>query len=377
VTAAADPLGDVSLLWRAADGLGIPRETASAAEAAGMVELGARVRFRHPLLRAAVYRAASPEDRRAVHGALADATDQGLDPEGSAWHRAQACEGPDEQVARELELSADLAQARGGIAAGAAFLERAMELTPEAGRRAARALAAAEAKFKAGSPEAAYDLLASAELGPIDDVQRAWIVRLRAEILFARGRASAAAALLLDAAKRLEAVHHTAARDTFLEALGAAIFVGRLGETPSIEEAAGVARTAGSAPDPPAAMDLLLDGLTTRFSQGYVAALPPLGRALEAFRSEAEQGKNGIMRWLWLACPVAPEPIAPDLWDDEACTTLRRVQSTSPVKWVLSPYFQRPSRAALRCTCMPVSSQKLRSCWPRLTGSRATPGLSV
>ena len=318
LAAAADPVGDVSLLWRVADLLGIPTEAAAEAESAGIVEVGARVRFRHPLLRAAVYRTASPEDRRAVHGALAEATDQGIDPEGRAWHRAQACSGPDEHVARELEQSAELVYARGGIAAAAAFLERATQLTPDPGRRAVRALAAAEGKFKAGSSEAAYDLLTSAELGPIDDLVRARLWRLRAQVLFARGRAPEAETLLLEAANLLEALHDPAARDTYLEALGAAIFVGRLGRSRNLEDVAEAARTARPAPEPLAAMDLLLNGLMTRFTEGYVAAVPPLSRALGAFRSEAEQGQESIMRWLWLACPVAPEPIAPDLWDDDA-----------------------------------------------------------
>ena len=124
--------------------------------------------------------------------------------------------------------------------------------------------------------------------------------------------------MLLEAANRLEALHDPAARDTYLEALGAAIFVGRLGRSRNLQEAAEAARTARPAPEPLAAMDLLLNGLTTRFTEGYVAAVPPLRRALGAFRSEAEQGQDSIMRWLWLACPVAPEPIAPDLWDDDA-----------------------------------------------------------
>jgi DNA-binding CsgD family transcriptional regulator len=318
LAAAADTVGNAPVLWRTAEILGLGPEAAAEAESAGLIELGARVRFRHPLLRAAVYRSASAQDRRAVHSAIAEATDPSLDPEGRAWHRAHASSAPDEQVASELEQTAELVRARGGIAAAAAFLERATELTPDPVRRAERALGAAQAKLKAGSPEAADDLLISVELGPTDDLKRARLQRLRAQVFLTRGRPSEAQALLLDAANRLDALDYPCARDTYLEALGAAIFVGRLGERGSLEGAAAAARAARPAHPPSSAMDLLLDGLTTRFTEGYVAALPGLRRALDAFRTEADTCRDGIMRWLWLACPVAPEPIAPDLWDDEA-----------------------------------------------------------
>jgi hypothetical protein len=318
LAAAADTVGNVSLLWRTSELLGIGPEAAAEAVSADLIELGARVRFRHPLLRAAVYQSASAQDLRAVHSALAEATDASLDPEGRAWHLAHAAAAPSERVAGELEQSAERVRARGGLAAAAAFLERAAELTPDPVRRATRVLSAAQAKFESGSPGAAYDLLVSAELGPTDDLQRARLQRLRAQIFFARGRPGDAQALLLDAANRLDALDCPDARDTYLEAFGAAIFVGRLGEPGSAEEAAAAVRAAHPAPEPPSAMDLLLGGLTTRFTEGYVAALPHLRRSLDAFRTETAAGQDSIMRWLWLACPVAPEPIAPDLWDDEA-----------------------------------------------------------
>jgi DNA-binding CsgD family transcriptional regulator len=316
LVAAADPAGDVPLLWRAARRLGIGADAASAAESAGLIEYGARVRFRHPLLRAVVYREAPADDRRAVHIALAEATDQALDPEGRAWHRAHAALEPDEQVASELEQSAERVRARGGIPAAAAFLKRAAELTPDPGRRAGRALTAAQAMLRSGSSEAAQDLLATAELGPIDGLQRARLARLQAQVVFTRGAAGEASALLLDAAERLDTLDEAAARDTYLEAFSAAIYAGRLGRRDGIGQVAEAARAARPA-QPAAGMDLLLDGLTTRFTEGYVAALPPLRRALAAFRTEADQSQDAIMRWLWLACPVAPEPVAPDLWADE------------------------------------------------------------
>jgi len=312
--AAAEPVGDVTLLRRAAELLGIGADEAALAEATGLIDIGARVRFRHPLVRSAAYRAASVADRRHVHRALADATDPQLDPDRRAWHRAHAAARLDETVADELERSAGRAQARGGIAAAAAFLERAAELTPDPARRGGRALAAAQAKFDAAAPDRALELLAVAEIAPLDDLQRACLDRLRAQITFARTRGSGAPALLLDAAKRLEALDAGLARETYLEAFRATIFAGRLGG--GVQAAAEAARAAPPGSRTPVAMDLLLDGLATRFTEGYAAGVAPLRRALDAF-SQEDRSSEDDMRWLWLACPVAPEPVAPDLWDDE------------------------------------------------------------
>jgi DNA-binding CsgD family transcriptional regulator len=310
--AAAEPVGDATLLWSAAERLGIGTDAADPAEAAGLIELGARVRFRHPLVRAAAYRSAAVPDRRRVHRALAEATDPGTDPDRRAWHRAQAAVGPDEAVAGELERSAARAEGRGGVAAAAAFLERATELTPDAARRGARALAAAQAKFEAAALDVADELLATAEMGPLDELQRAQLARLRAQIAFARRRGSDVPPLLLDAAKRLELLDAGLARETYLEALGAAIFAGRLGGRSGVREVAAAARVAPLAPPPPRAIDLLLDGLATRFTEGYVAGVPPLRGALHAFRRDAQHGENHIRPWLWLAWLMAL-----DLWDDE------------------------------------------------------------
>jgi hypothetical protein len=318
LTAAAEPVGDVSLLWRAAERLGVEADAAAPAEAAGLIELGARVRFRHPLVRSAVYRSAGLADRQQVHRALAEATDPDADPDRRAWHRAHAAVRPDEAVAGELERSADRAQGRGGVAAAAAFLERATALTPDPARRVARALAAAQAKFKAGAPDAAHELIRAAELGPLDELQRARLARLRAQMAFTERRGSDAPRLLLDVAKKLEPLDSGLARETYLEALSAAISAGRLGRGLSVREAAKAARTAPSAPQPPRPMDLLLDGATTRLTEGYVAGVPPLRRALDALRQDGGRSEDDIMGWLWLACPVAPEPIAPELWNDAA-----------------------------------------------------------
>jgi DNA-binding CsgD family transcriptional regulator len=308
--AAAEPMGDATLVWRAAHGLGIESSSLAPAEDAQLVEVGARVRFRHPLVRSAVYRAATLSERRAAHRALAEVTHPDTDPDRRAWHRAHAAVGVDEEVAAELERSADRAQARGGAAAAAAFLARATELTPDPAERGRRALAAAQAKFDAAASDAALELLATAELAPLDELQRARSERLHAEIAFARVRGNEAPALLLDAARRLEPLDAALARETHLEVMAAAMFAGRLGDDPGGREAADAAQAAPAAPQPPRAIDLLLDGLATRFTEGYSAGLPPLRTALDAFRDV--EGSTGDVRWLWLACRLAQ-----DLWDDE------------------------------------------------------------
>lgn len=315
--ASAEPVGDVPLLWRAAALLGIGPDAATPAEEARLIELASRVCFRHPLMRSSAYRAASISQRQEVHRALADATDPTVDPDRRAWHRAQAATGPDEAVAGELELSAGRARARGGVAAAAAFLARASHLSPDPEQRTARALAAAQAKFEAGAPDAALELLAAAEIGPLDELQRARLACMRAEIAFARKRSSDSPRILLDAAKRLEPLDHRAARSVYLEALGAAIFAGRLSQ-PSVKEVAELVQAAPRKPEAPTPADLLMDGVATRLTTGYVAAVEPLRQALLTFRTEAARSERIAIRWLWSACPVAPEPLAAELWDDEA-----------------------------------------------------------
>jgi DNA-binding CsgD family transcriptional regulator len=314
LTAAAEPTGDVTLLWRAAELQGIPPDAAAAAETAGLVELGARVHFSHPLARSAVYHAASAGDRRAAHRVLAEATDPDADADRRAWHLAHAAPRPDETVAAELERSAGRAQARGGLAAAAAFLERAAALTPDPAQRAERALAAAQAKIQAGAFEAAVKLLGMAEAAPLDEFQRARADLLRAQLAFAANRGSDAAPLLLRAAKRLEAIDAGLARETYLDALNASLFAGRLaspGGGP--QEVAAAARAAPRPSHPPRAPDLLLDGLAANFSEGYAAGMPLLRRALSAFDRETSAEED--LRWLWLACIAAVNLWDYDRWD--------------------------------------------------------------
>jgi len=322
LVAAAEPVGDPGLLWRAAGRLGIGADAAAAAEADGLLTVGRRVIFRHPLVRSAVYQAAPAGERRIAHRALAEATDAGTDPDRRAWHRAQAAAGPEEDVAVELERSAGRAQARGGLAAAAAFLARAAELTPEPARRAQRALAAAQATHRAGNPDAALELLSNAELGPLDNLQLAEVKLLRAQIAFAVSRGSDAPPLLLTAAKLLEPLNVGLARETYLQALWAARFVSRGGA--GLMEAAEAALAAPPAPQPPRASDLLLDGLAVLLTGGYPAGIPILKRALSAFHRRSVTREEEI-RWLEFACHTAV-----DLWDDEAweAVSIRHVQLT-------------------------------------------------
>jgi AAA ATPase domain len=322
--AAAEPVGDPALLWRAAARLGLTSEAAAPAESDGLLLIGAGVRFRHPLVRSAVYRAASLSDRRKVHAALATVTDPEVDPDRRAWHRAQATPAVDEEVAAELERSAGRAQARGGLAAAGAFLEQATRLTPEAARQGERALAAAQTKLQAGAPDAALDLVATAEAGAMDDLGRARANLLRAQIAFATSRGREAPPLLLTAAQQLEPLDATLARETYLDALSAATFIGHLSGGTGVLEVAQAAQAAPAASQPPSAADLLLDGLALMFTEGYAAGGPRLKRALGAFRREpATVGAE--LRWFWLACRAAL-----NLWDYETFDVLsdRSVQVT-------------------------------------------------
>jgi len=311
LVAAAEPTGEPALLWRAAGMLGIPAEAVGPAEADGLLELGVQIAFRHSLLRSAVYRAAGAEERRSAHLALAAVTDAKIDPDRRAWHRAHATLVPDEDVADELERSAGRAQARGGLAAAAAFLERAAALSPDPGRRARRALYAARAKQLAGAPHEALTLLATAAIGPLGEFDQAMLQRLRGQIALDLRRGGDAVPLLVDAARQLESLNPALARETYLEALRAASIAGRLGGDARV--AAGAAQRAPSLEGAPRAVDLLLDGLAVRFTAGYAASAPALRRALSAVRDEGGRPGQDV-RWPWSARRVAPELFDDDAW---------------------------------------------------------------
>ncbi|MFG1688260.1 AAA family ATPase [Nonomuraea sp. NPDC049269] len=313
--AAAEPVGDVTLLTRAAELSGIARAGASPAEAAGLITIGTRVRFRHPLVRSAAYRVAAPQDRHNVHRALADATDPQSDPDRRAWHLANATTSPDETVAAELERSADRAQARGGVAAAAAFLERAAELTPDSARRGARALAAARAKYQAGGYGAALELLNAAELSPLDERELARSQLLRGQIVFVSRSAGAALPLLLKAGKQLEPLDPGLARETYRDALNAALTAGRL---PRGAQLADVAKATLAAPPgpPPERNDLFLNGVAVVATEGYSAGVPMVLQALVAFRAEGVSREESL-GWLSFACRMAH-----NVWDFDSWSAL-------------------------------------------------------
>ena len=285
LVAAAEPVGDPVLMWRAAQALGVEPSAAASAEDNDLLTIGGRVTFRHPLVRSAVYRAASGRDRRAVHLALAETTDRETDPDRRAWHLAAAADGPDEEVAVELERSAGRAQARGGVAAAAAFLQRAVALTDDPGRRAIRALAAAEAAFQAGVSEAALRLVATAEAARLDEAQRARVDLVRGQVHFASGLAGDAPSLLLRAARRLERSDLELARQTYLTAWGAAtVAPGRLAGGDVLLEISRAILDLPRRPGAPHPLDLLLAGLAMLATDGRAAATPTLQRAAEVLR---------------------------------------------------------------------------------------------
>jgi DNA-binding CsgD family transcriptional regulator len=320
--AAADPSGDPLLVWRAAGRLGLPVQAATPPAEAGLVEFGARVMFRHPLVRSAAYQSAPLQERQQVHRALAEATDPESDPDRRAWHRAQAAPGPDEDVAGELERSAGRAQARGGLAAAAAFLERAAALTPEPARRAQRLLAAARAKRDAGALDAALRLLVSVEAGPADAWRAAEVEHLRGGIAMEQRRSRDGARLLLSAARRFEPLDAGLARETYLEALTAAIWAGDLDCPGGLREAAQAARAAPPGPGPPRPVDVLVDAFAAWLTDGYTAAAPALIRSLEMVLDASAVADPEVAHWLWLAGGRVSQLAAVELWDDEAWHTL-------------------------------------------------------
>jgi DNA-binding CsgD family transcriptional regulator len=311
LVAAAEPVGDPLLLQRGCEQLGIAPAAIDATE--DLLELGERVTFRHPLVRSAVYRSAEAPERRAAHLALAEATNRDVDPDRHAWHLAAATAGPDEEVAVELELSAGRAQGRGGLAAAAAFLQRALALTADPARRADRALAAAQASLGAGAFDAAHGLLAAAEAGPLDELQHARLDLLRAEAAYSESRDGEAPGLLLRAAKALEPLDPRLARETYLDAWSSALFAGQLAGATSLHEVSDEARAAPRPAGRQRPADLLLDGFALAFTDGRAAAAPVLGRAASGFAGE-DASIEEVLRWGWLATAAAVMA-----WDYDTC----------------------------------------------------------
>ena len=309
--AAADPSGDPVLVRRAAGRMGLPVLAAAPAVEAGLVKFGVQVRFRHPLVRSAAYRSGSVQDRHEVHAALAEVTDPAADPDRRAWHRAQSAAGPDEDIAVELERSAGRAQARGGLAAAAAFLERAVLLTAEPAQHAERTLAAAQFNLQAGAFDKALELLVTAEVGPLDEMQSARVDLLRGQIVFASGLGSDAPPLLFKAAKRLESLDLDLARETYLSAWMAALFAGRLAGASDLDEVSRAARALPASRHPLRPVDLVLDGLARLVIDGPAAAAGTLRQAASAFAGADIAVEDGL-RWGWMA-----QAAASALWDDD------------------------------------------------------------
>jgi DNA-binding CsgD family transcriptional regulator len=313
--AAADPSGDPAPMWRAAKRLGLPVQATVPAVEAGLAEFGMRARFRHPLVRSVAYRSSSFKERQQVHGALAEAVDPDADPDLRAWHRAQAAAGADEEVAAELERSAGRAQARGGLAAAAAFLERSVLLTADPARRGERTVTAAQANLRAGAFDKALGLLVMAEDGPLDELQGARVDLLRGQIAFASGQGGDAPPLLLKAAARLKPLDLDLARETYLSAWGAGLFAGHLGAV-GLPEISRAARAVPAPAHPPRAVDLLLDGLVLAVTDGLAVAAPALRRVAAAFAS-ADTPVEERLRWSWLGIAAAHY-----LWDFDGCSAI-------------------------------------------------------
>ncbi len=324
--AAAEPVGDPVLVWRAAERLGIRAEAATPAAEAGLLEVGARVRFGHPLVRSAAYRSASLQERQDVHRALAQVTDPKTDPDRRAWHQAQATPGPDENVASELERLAGRAQTRGGLAAAAAFLERAALLTPDPARRARRMLAGAKAKRGAGALDSALGLLVAVDAGRPDPLSAAEVEHLRGLIALVQRRPSDAAQVLLSAARRLEPLDAGLARETHLDALWAAMWAGDLDSPGGVVAAAEAARAAPPGPEPPRPVDVLLQAFALRLTEGFAAAAPTLTRALELVLA-LHVANDEAGRWRWLASGRASAIVALELWDADSWLALAAVEA--------------------------------------------------
>ena len=317
--AAAEPLGDPALLWRAAERLGIdPGDQILATGLSGFLNIDTRIRFAHPLLRSAVYRGASAQERRRVHAALAEVTDPDVDLERLAWHRAQAAGDPDEGLAEELEKCAIRAQGRGGPAAAGAFYLRASELSPQPRPKARRLLTAADAYHQAGLPDASLQLLSRLDTSVQSTLEAAQLQLLQARIAFTMGRGSETAAMLVRAAQQLQELDPDLARATYLEALRAAWFSAHLSQGPTVQE---IAQEAAQSPPPvklSGTIDALSEGFIRRYSEGYEAGAKQLTKAIVDFDAIAH-GSVEQLGWFWFASTACL-----DLWDDTSGDSLSR-----------------------------------------------------
>jgi DNA-binding CsgD family transcriptional regulator len=314
MVAAAEPTGDPVLMWRAASILGLSSDALESATDAGYIEVGDRVRFRHPLVRSAAYRAGSGKERQLVHRALADVTDQDHDEERYAWHLAQATAEPSEEVAIELGRAAELALARGCIAGAGGYLQRAVALSVDAGRRTDRAIEAAQGKIRNGAFDTAVDLLSIAQNGRVTELQQARIDLVRAQLAHVTDRGGEVPLLLLRAARRMESVDPDLARETYLDAISAAAFAGRFAATGG--GILDVAQAAAAAP-PPAreqrTVDILLDSIAGSYIGEVRPGVPGLRAVLAGFGAGITPAEQ--LRWIWLACMTAMRLLDDRHWD--------------------------------------------------------------
>ena len=312
--AASECVGDPTVIWSAAESLGVHADAAAPATEAGLLATDGGLRFRHPIVRAVIHDDASIGDRQRAHAAVADAIDPAVDPDRRAWHRAQATPGPDDAIALELEQSAGRARQRGGMAAAGVVLGKAAELTRDPSLRSKRALAAAHATHEAGAPADALRWLAVAESGPLEEPDRARAHWLRGQIAFTLSRGVDAPPLLVRAAKELETRDPGLARETLLDAITAAQFAGFMADD-ALREIAEAARAMPPQAEP-RPLDVLLDGLSLLLTDDRPAALPVLRAAADAFLAGSPADAAGS-RWMWLV-PIA----ALELWDAEAWDAL-------------------------------------------------------
>ena len=313
VLAAADPTGDPALLWRAAAHLGVTSDAALPAAEAGLITFGSRVVFRDHAVRSTAYRVARLRQRQSAHRALAHATHPRADADRRAWHQAKALTELDEDVAAELERTAGRAQARGGLAATAAFLERAATATPDAARRAERSLAAASVMLQAGEPSAAAKLLDMTETDTLDDHRQARADLVRARLAFTVNRDGNASQLLLAAARQLSRFDGAQSRAAYLDAIRAALSAGsRAAPGATMADVARAAREGSSGTEFP---DVLLAGLAASFSGELAVGAALLRRAISGFIGETASAAE--LSLLPLACAGALQ-----LWDDHAADAL-------------------------------------------------------
>jgi DNA-binding CsgD family transcriptional regulator len=316
VLAAAEPLADAALLWRAAERLSIDPSALAAASEVELLEIDDRVRFHHPLVRSAVYGAASLDDRRRVHEALGEVSDPDLAADRRAWHRALAAARPDETVAADLERCAGSAQSRGGPTAAAALLERAAALTPDPALQAGRALAAAEASLQAGDLAATQRLLATAESGPLDPFARARAALVRGHAAVVSGYGNEGAPLLLQAAKQLEPFDLSLARRAYWTAWTAAVVANHLGGNRVLLEVCRAVRALPPLSPDPDPLDLALDAFAALVLDGHAVAMPSLQRAA---KEVLHLPREDVVRW-----GVQVGAVSLAMWDEESLMVFER-----------------------------------------------------